>query len=287
MTSSAGQIKALLITVNYGSAASLLELLGSLQHLKASSEIEIIIVDNSSVYKHSSRIREAITQIPTAELVELPTNRGYFGAAKFGLDYYLAQGRALPDWVIVCNHDVVIEDETFFEKLFVRDPSTVGVLAPRITIASQAIEQNPFMEERPGWWRQFTMRLYSSAYPLALTWDWLSRRKRVLLSHTLLGMSSPRSDSDGRPIYAAHGAFVIFSRKFFEAGGILDDQLFLFCEEIAIAESCRSLGLQVVYEPTLAVLHNEHQSVGNGMSRRMYHYHRRSVRHVLAKYLST
>jgi GT2 family glycosyltransferase len=286
MASSAGQIKALLVTVNYGSAASILELLGSLQHLKASSKIEIIVVDNSSADKHASRIRETIAQIPTAELVELPTNRGYFGAAKFGLDYYLAQGHALPDWVIVCNNDVVIEDETFFEKLFVRDSSTVGVLAPRITIASQAIEQNPFMEERPGWWRQFTMRLYSSAYPVAVTWDWLSRQKRLLLSHTRWRISSPGSEGDGRPIYAGHGAFVIFSRKFFEAGGILDDQLFLFCEEIAIAETCRSLGLQVVYEPILAVLHNEHQSVGNGMSRRMYKYHRQSVRYVLAKYLS-
>src|SRR5277367_5171091 len=205
MPSSAGQIKALLITVNYGSAASLLELLGSLQHLKALSEVKIIIVDNSSPDKHPSRIPEAIAKIPTAELVELPTNRGYFGAAKFGLDYYLAQGHALPDWVIVCNHDVVIEDETFFEKLLVRDPSTVGVLAPRITIASQAIEQNPFMEERPGWWRRFTMRLYSSAYPLAVVWDWLSRRKRLLLSHTFWGTSSPRGDDDGRPIYAGHG----------------------------------------------------------------------------------
>ena len=287
MPSNAEEIKALLITVNYGSTASLLELLSSLQHLKAFSEIEIIIVDNSSGDTHAATIREAIAEIPTAELVESPTNRGYFGAARFGLDHYLARGHGLPDWMIVCNHDVVIEDEAFFEKLYVHDPSTVGVLAPRITIASQEVEQNPFMEERPGWWRQFTMRLYSAAYPLAVTWDWLSRRKRVLLSHTLWGMSSPRSDGGRRPIYAGHGAFMIFSRKFFDAGGILDDQLFLFCEEIAIGESCRSLGLQVVYEPTLAVLHNEHQSVGNGMSRRVYHYQRRSVRYVLAKYLST
>jgi GT2 family glycosyltransferase len=264
-----------------------LEFVSSLRRAKAFPEIATVIVDNSSGREHVSRIQNAIATVPNAELLESPTNRGYFGAARLAFGHYMASRGTLPDWIIVCNHDVVIADQAFLEKLFVCDPAAAGVLAPRITIMSQAVEQNPFMEKRPGWWRRFSMRLYSAAYPLAVTWDWLSRWKRAFLSCVPPWVSQPKRHDGRRSIYAAHGAFMIFSRCFFEAGGTLDDQLFLFGEEIAVAETCRTLGLHVIYDPALRVLHDEHQSMGSGMSRQMYGYHRQAVRHVLTKYLST
>jgi len=281
------QSRVLLVTVHFKATDGVLKLLHSLQRLREFSKVDVMIVDNASGEEHLSSIRGALAQIPNAELLESLTNRGYFGAARFGFDNYLAQGHGLPDWVIVCNHDVLIEDEGFVEKLLACDPAVAGVLGPKITLFSQAIEQNPFMKQRPGSWRRFTMRVYSAAYPLAVIWDWFSRRKRAFTRRIPTWISRPEKDNSRQPIYAAHGSFMIFSRTFFEAGGKLDGQLFLFGEEIAVAEICRELGLSVIYEPFLAVLHNEHQSVGNGMSRRMYSYHRAAVRHVLSKYLTS
>jgi len=278
--------RVLVVTVNYKSALTTLEFLDSLSRANGFSEVAVVVADNSSGEEDLSGVRQAIAQLPNVELLVSAVNRGYFGAAKFTLDHYLAQGRALPDWVIVCNHDIVIEDERFFEKLFACDPAMVGVLAPRIIIPSQAVEQNPFMKKRPGWWRRFTMRLYSFAYPLGVTWDWLSRQKKALRSRMPSWISRPERNGGRQSIYAAHGAFMIFSRSFFEGGGKLDDQLFLFGEEIAVAETCRSLDLPIIYEPSLSVHHNEHQSVGNGMSRRIYGYHRAAVQHVLSKYFT-
>jgi GT2 family glycosyltransferase len=276
--------KALVVLVHYKAPAGVLALLDSLQEVKRRSEVAVTIVDSCSGEEYLSTIHGRLAELQNVELLESTTNRGYFGAAKFALDHYLGQGHGLPDWVIVCNHDIVIEDERFFEKLFACDPAKVGVLAPRIVIPSQALEQNPFMKKRPGWWRRFTMRLYGFAYPLGVTWDWLSRQKKALRSRMPSGMSRPERNGGRQSIYAAHGAFMIFSRRFFEAGGKLDDQLFLFGEEIVVAETCRALDLPVIYEPSLSVLHNEHQSVGHGMSRQMYGYHRASVQHVLSKY---
>jgi GT2 family glycosyltransferase len=277
---------ALVITINYKSAASVLDFFDSLARAKAFEETAVVIVDNSSEERDVSSIRQAIARTPNAYLLESSTNRGYFGAAKFALDHYLASSRNLPDWVIVCNHDVLIEDQDFLSKLFSQDPMVAGVIAPRIRVLHSREDQNPFMKGRLGKWRRFTMRFYSFAYPFGVTWDWLSRQKRAIGA----AISSRVPRSNGIParqfIYAAHGAFMIFSRRFFEAGGSLDDQLFLFGEEIAVAETCRSLSLPVIYEPSLSVLHNEHQSVGNGMSRRMYGYHRAAVKHVLSKYFS-
>ncbi len=127
------------------------------------------------------------------------------------------------------------------------------------------------------------MRLNSHDYFLSVAWDWLSRVKRALRSS--LAGKRPDEGAAGA-IYAPHGAFLIFSRKYFEAGGFLDDQLFLFGEEISVGEICRNLGLAVFYDPSLSVIHNEHQSTGVGMTRTKFKYHRQSIRHVLSKYLT-
>jgi GT2 family glycosyltransferase len=278
--------RVVVLPINYGDSDSVVEFLRSISRVRLFDRVSTVIVDNCSKEENLSSIRHAIGQLPNVELLESPTNRGYFGAAKFGLDHYLASGRGLPDWVVVCNHDVLIEDQDFLSKLFSHDPMVAGVIAPRIRVLPSREDQNPFMRGRLGRWRRFTMRFYSFAYPLGVTWDWLSRQKGAIGA----AISSWVPRSNGIParqfIYAAHGAFMIFSRRFFEAGGSLDDQLFLFGEEIAVAETCRSLSLPVIYEPSLSVLHNEHQSVGNGMSRRMYGYHRAAVKHVLSKYFS-
>jgi GT2 family glycosyltransferase len=74
--------------------------------------------------------------------------------------------------------------------------------------------------------------------------------------------------------------------RYFEAGGFLDKSLFLYFEEICVAEICRSLGLQVIYEPSLRVLHREHRSTGEGVSRFSYECHKKALRYIRSRYLS-
>jgi GT2 family glycosyltransferase len=273
---------ALLVTVNYKGEQSTLELLASLSRLNEFSSLDVIVVDNDSGEENLSQLKASLTSLPNVQLLVSATNRGYFGAAKFAYDHYLGQGHELPDWTIVCNHDVVLGDPDFLLKLSSEDWRSAGVLAPRIRLAETGADQNPFMLNPPNWWRRFTMRFYSSCYPFGLLWDWLSRRKSSLRNVFSSGLRPP-----GRPqqIYAAHGSFLIFSRSYFMAGGVLDDTLFLFGEEIAVAETCRKLRLKICYAPALQVLHDEHSSVGLGMSRAAYRYHKQSVRHLFSKYL--
>jgi len=280
--------KAVVIIVNYKSADPALALLASLERTKAFSENEVIIVDNSPGEEDLLSMRAAVTKLPNAELIESPTNRGYFGAARFALDHYLEQGNDLPDWVIVCNHDVQIEDREFFSKLLCQDPRTAGVIAPRIQGLPGRVDQNPFMRRRPGPLRWANLRFISSNYGAAALWDWLSRRKSELRSWLAARRRGPLPDDNAKreSIYAAHGSFFIFSRRYFEAGGFLDGNLFLYGEELSVAEICRSLGLPVVYEPSLRVLHKEHQSTGKVLSRFTYECQKRAMQYVTSRYLS-
>jgi GT2 family glycosyltransferase len=283
------QSRALILAVHYKTQQDVVSLLASLYRLQQCEELQTIIVDNASGVEHLSEIQRAITPFPNAALMELSSNLGYLGAARVALDRYTAAGERLPDWIIVSNCDIVVADDAFLQKLFARDPVSVGMIAPRIVVPRFDLDQNPFLSERPGRLRRFTMRLHSRNYFFCLAWNWLFRVKRILRSAAPSANSRRVPAANARPttIYAPHGSFMIFSRRFFEAGGYLDDQLFLFGEEIAAGEICRRLRLPVVYDPALSVVHNEHRSVGSGMTPEKFRHHRESTQRVLAEYLTS
>jgi len=287
MGSEVGKSKAVVITVNYKSADAALTFLAGLERTKAFPEIELIIVDNSPGEEDLPSMRAAVTKYANAELVESPSNRGYFGAARFAFDHYLEQGNGLPNWVIVCNPDIQIEDKEFFSKLFCQDPRAVGVIAPRIEALPGRVDQNPFMRRRPGRLRWAQLRFVSSNYGVAAVWDWLWRRKSEFRAWAAKRprVSFLNDNASRESVYAAHGSFFIFSRRYFEAGGFLDGNLFLYGEEISVAEICRSLDLPVVYEPSLRVLHKEHQSTGKVLNRFTYECQKKAMKYVTTRYL--
>jgi len=282
---SAKSTAGLVIIVNYKGEQSTLELLASLDRLRGFSDIDVIVVDNCSGEENLSKLRARVAQLSNVELLESATNRGYFGAAKFAYDHYLARGQALPDWVIVCNHDVIVEDEEFLLKLCYQDCLGLGVIAPRIQLTGSGLDQNPFMKCRPSWLRLASLQLIYSNYLFAAVWDRLFRLKQAFKANRKSGSSA--CDTKKQEIYAAQGSFLIFARKFFEAGGFLDENLFLYGEEISVAEICRSLNLDIIYEPALTLWHNEHASTGNVLSRFSYNCQKRALKYVSARYLGS
>lgn len=275
----ATRASALLITVNYKDESATIDLLTSLKHVEGASRVDVIVVDNGSEPKSLAKLRNVTSLCPNFNLMESNTNRGYFGAAKCAFDHYLSSGHSLPDWVIVCNHDVIIDDQQFLMKLLSRDPCAVGIIAPRIQVLADGTDQNPFMRRRPGRLRWASLRLVYSNYFFANFWDWLSRQKRKLLRllKNLRMWSSAQCNLNREEIYAPHGSFFIFSRQFFDKGGYLDTNLFLYGEEISVAEICRTLGLRVLFDPSLSVLHHEHLSTGRGITRFSYNYQKRAL----------
>jgi GT2 family glycosyltransferase len=282
-------VSLLFIAVNYRSSESMLEMVSSVNRWSANLKIGTVIVDNLPVPHGCERIRSAVQGFGNTEVLPSSENRGYFGAARFALDHYLANGGVLPNWVIVCNHDVTIEGSEFFARLLREDPDAVGVIAPRVQRQADHADQNPFMRNRPGRLRWAQLRLVGSVYALARFWDWLWRRKSALKSWFAARGSKSTSDTNAKRefIYAPHGSLIIFSRRFFEAGGYLDKDLFLYGEEISVAEMCRSLSLPVLYEPRLRVVHNEHQSTGKALSRFTFECQKKAVQYLTSRYFTS
>lgn len=273
---------ALLITVNFKQTDCTLRFLKSTFLLERLSESHVVIVDNNSGDGSVTCIQDAIRGRDNVELAASARNRGYFGGARWALDRYLVS-HPLPPWVIVCNNDIVFDEPKFLETLVKTDPTTVGMLAPSIVSRLTGHDANPSIENRPGAFRIWQYRLWFSNYCAMWVKQWLwpfvrKARKKVRRPRPVL-RSHPRTQ-----IYAPHGAFLIFSRQFFEAGGFIDDGSFLYGEEFLVAEMCRQLRLPVVHDQALRVWHAEGRTLGRMLTREMFGHQRSGFRYAMYRY---
>jgi GT2 family glycosyltransferase len=236
--------------------------MGTVRSQEFEGQLRAVVVDNSQPPATDSRL-DALAKEDHFDVVVPPENLGYFGGAAYGFDHFVA-GHGLPDWVIVSNPDILLEDKRFFDKLCILHRDThCAMIAPGIMSRLTGDNQNPYMKQRPGKsitsFREQIARnvLVFNAYEL------LSHAKRGLRgifkrSRRLL----TDAVGDVSKIYAPHGSFIIFNKAYFEAGGSLEYEPFLYGEENYVAEIARQLNLPVFYDPRLQVTHQEHATTG-------------------------
>jgi GT2 family glycosyltransferase len=272
----------LIITVNYRGAEATEAFVQSASVLDGFDLAHIIVVENGSHDGSVERLEPLIRGLDNVELMESAENRGYFGAANWALQQYLARGRK-PSWVIVCNNDVVFDDHQFLAKLLQRDLGAAQVIAPAIIARPTGIDCNPFMRKRPSPFKLLRCRFWQSKYYLMWFKQWLSPYVRT--ARHRLHFTRRSSIPVGRTaVYAPHGSFLIFSRSYFDAGGYIDDGFFLFAEEFSVAEICRQLHLRVVHDPDLRVWHDAHKVTGRMCNRITFEYARQGLEYALRKY---
>lgn len=271
--------KILWLAINYNSGASLRDLLLSIANMPNSEDVETIVVDNGApeaqpILDHL--LRDCKVQ---ARALVPSQNLGYLGGARAGLSEYLNIAD-YPDFVIVSNVDLTILD-SFIESLATTEyPDRTGIIGPSILATKGFRDLNPQYRSRPNRStfhrikRICKNRWLLNAYILA------SVVKRKVL---------PRRQETSKKlqkVYSVHGSCMIFTRQFFEAGGNLDHEPFLFGEEITLAERCRLLGLDIVYDPHLHVLHREHETTGLIRSRKIWAYQAESAQYIADTYFS-
>lgn len=270
----------LIITINFRQADCTLRFLKSISSIEGFANSRLVIVDNNSNDESVSRIQDAIRGCNNVELAGSARNRGYFGGARWALDRYLLD-HPLPPWVIVCNNDIVFDDPRFLEKLISTDPMTAGMVAPSIVSRLTGHDANPSIRKRPSSFRMLRYRLWYLSYYAMWMKQWLwpvVRKARKRFRRLVLG-SDVRQE-----VYAPHGAFFIFSRQFFEAGGFIDDGSFLYCEELLVAEMCRHLHLPILHDPTLRVWHAEGSTLGRMLTRETFQHQSNGFRYALSRY---
>jgi len=193
-------------------------------------------------------------------------NPGYFGAVKQLMEDVDVEKY---DYTIISNVDLTIEADFFLKLADFDCPNDTGWIAPRIWSHSEERDRNPKILNRYSLKKLQILRLFYQFPILDTLYTRTFYRKKKYESH-------PAGET-----YAGHGSFIILTRSYFERCGKVNYPVFLFCEEIYLAEMCQTAGLKVVYCPSLKVDDSEHASTGK-MSHRLYcHYNLEAMNYII------
>ena len=230
--------KVVIYCVNYHSYNSLIDYLESIDkgvgNILDNSTVNVIVADNTvpcSQVNYKAQNFE-LKVIPTGE------NKGYFGAIRHIMEYYPPHNI---DYSIISNVDVLLS-ETFFSQLIsYKVAKDTGWIAPKIYSKTLNMDFNPQALQRYSYNKMIALRLLFK-YPLLL---WLKQK--------LLHQYREIKVHEAGPIYAGHGSLIILTAEFFRQCGIINYPIFLYGEEIYLAELCRKSQLKVMYAPQIEV----------------------------------
>jgi len=236
--------------------------------------IDIVIADNGGT---TSLLNEIENKYSNVALVKSGSNLGYFGAANLGLTHYLENNKEYPKTVIICNTDIKLADDFFSVLQYKLSDTTFDILGPSIYSTLFKHDQNPYIIHRIKESKLRFFKFVSSAHFLYSLFT---------VYHLLKNKLSRRANKQCEAMkpYAIHGSFMIFNKTFFQKGGTINYPCVLFGEELFIAEQALKLNLNMLYEPSLEVRHNEHATTGTFKSRESVSYLNQSYTFLLNTY---
>lgn len=255
--------------INYHSYDSLKDFLVSIEVAAKKAEqvvkISVFIADNSLPAEEI----DFRSQYYSLEVYPTGRNLGYFGAAEY------VMSRVSPadfDYAIISNVDVLLTENTFIELSNIPYDSTYGWIAPSLYSQTYHFDWNPQATKRYPI-RKLRIMRFLFKHPLLL------RLKQIILHKYRHFDTYPSGD-----IYAGHGSFIILTKAFFNKCGIIHYPVFLYFEEIYLAEECLKHQLKVVYLPQIHVLDIGGTSTGKIPSKIYCKYNYEGINHIISNY---
>jgi GT2 family glycosyltransferase len=240
--------KVSIIVVNWNGERFLKDCLGALCGQSYGNR-EIILVDNGSA---DNSVRFTRENFPAVAIVALNENKGFTGGNAAGLE--VAQGA----YVALVNNDAR-PDEAWLENLIqpmLRD-RTIGICA------SKLIFENP--------------RILNSAGD-GLTTAGVGFNRG--LGHAAAALDAPE------PVFGACGAAVLYRRRMLDEIGFLDENFFLYDEDIDLNFRAQLAGWKCAYVPTAVAYHVANATSGRLSDLHVY-YHTRNLEFVWIKNMPT
>lgn len=231
--------------------------------------ITIIMVDNHSDEQDFLALSRELDGEADVLLVRTEKNLGYFGGLNYGISHIKTGDY---DYVIAGNNDV------FFGKDFLsvlcnkKYIDRFSLIVPDVETVN-GIHQNPQFIDRPSKGRKLGYALYYFCYLFALLIDflWMPAKKKR-------NNSRRKKIDTPMEIFLCTAVILIIRPRFFEKCGMLNDVLFLWGEEAALAKQLQDAGDAMYYDPDIRVMHLENSSVHKFTSYNKYKIWQKSYR---------
>jgi GT2 family glycosyltransferase len=226
------------VIVNWNTAEILSECLQSIQQSTKSILYKICVVDNGSTDGSVEMVSE---HFPEVLLISNKMNRGYAKANNQGIS--IARGR----YVLLLNSDTIIPFGALDQLVAVANKfgERLGVLAPRLKEADGHIQNS--IASFPSLTKGLITHLPFSDIVIP---------KRIIDHYSI---QAEKCNCPCEVDYAS-GACLLVSKEAIDQVGGLDEDYFMYGEDIDLCYSLRQAGWSVIYYPDIEIIHLGNQS---------------------------
>lgn len=262
-----------LVLVNYYKETELVSFVKTFLSHQDYLHLHIVVVDNGS---HDKEIIQSLGEMKNITLLFPEHNLGYFGAAQSAyVNFTEGNQENSPHYFIVSNFDLSFDQSHFISAIVeAQENEGIAVIGPSIVSSLNGAALNPMYKQRLGLRHLNRLIFITDNYSFYFFYQLLHYLKRSF-SHRVINLSEPRED-----VYAIHGSMMIFSKKYFDHGGTLQYDSFLYGEEIFVAEQCRKIGMSISVNYDLSVIHHEHSTTGKIKDRKHMQFLNDSLRYL-------
>ena len=235
--SSAANILSVLI-VTYDSANEIVGCLESIPTRLTSGNVEIIVVDNDSQDGTAELVEK---RFPNIRLIRAGGNLGF--SRSNNVAYQHSTGRV----ILYLNPDTVVNSPALESCLtrIISEPK-LGILSPRLIQADGSLDL-ACRRSIPSVWDGFTRASGLAKFFPHVKW--------------FAGYNLTYLPENGTyPVGSVNGAFMMIRREVLEKIGFLDEQFFMYGEDLDLCFRCHQAGYEVIYDGRQTIVHLKGQS---------------------------
>lgn len=232
----------------------------------------IVIVDNASANDSGKRLEQYYNGKEYCDVILNKENIGFARGNNVGYTY--AKEKYNPDYIIIMNNDVLINDDKFLDKIEkIYTETDFHVLGPDILSKLTGKHQNPFrkngatkkeIEKAIKEFEKFVKHPFIS-YILNKIRSKIAIRTRIKKLMRKDNECKLYMERLNNPVL--HGACYIFSKKYIICENeAFDSRTFLYHEEDILHRKCMNKKYSMVYDPSIMVTHLEDVSTNAALS---------------------
>jgi GT2 family glycosyltransferase len=231
-----------IIILNYNSQFWLKKTLDTLKkyYLDISKfKVEVIVVDNASA---DDSVKMTKREFKWAKLIVNPTNCGFAAGNNVALKDATAR------YVMLLNNDIQFTEQSNLDTLikFMDKHKEVAVISPKVVLTNGQLDQACHRGEPTPWASLAYFMKLDKLFPTSPTFGQYHMSYKDL--------NSPHV------IDACTGAAMIIRTKIMQKVGLLDEQFFMYAEDLDWCKRFRDAGHTIVFYPEVQIIHHKYKS---------------------------
>ncbi|WP_242967905.1 glycosyltransferase family 2 protein [Tepidibacter mesophilus] len=219
---------------------------------------EIILVDNNSSDESIEKLEVDFKQQIENRLIKTIKNDSNLGFSKAN---NIGIRKSEGEYVLILNSDTVVVEDCLDRCIeYIKKDSNIGALGSKVVLPDGNLDK-PCK-------RGFPTPKASLCYMLKL--DKLYPNKKSFGEYNLTYLS----EDDINEVDSLVGAFMIIPRRVIDEVGMLDEDFFMYGEDIDWCYRIKKAGYKIIYYPKSQIIHYKGSSAKKKRFKTIYEFHR-------------